>query len=1048
MLRIGFPRNSAPAAAAMRKLLKIAGLIALVALIAAVGIAAYVYWQFHRQVFADYEGDTPSILRYAGEAPPAGPAAGAEPLELNSFDAARFRDPGSRFGPWTRWWWPGADVEPDELRREIAMLAQRGFAGVEIQPFTMGLDLENAAPAELEAVYSYDTEAFFENLRAVMEAARQAGIQVDLNAGGGWPAGGPQIPPEDNFKTLAYAETTVSGGGEVAWELPGPDPAFSYYAVNLMGYFIFNQVLLHFYENQAELVEVVAAKLIEDDRAWLPWTIDDQVVVDGESAVLVGDKVEDNVLRWEAPEGEWRLIAVYSMPNGDPPTLVPKSDPGHVVDHFSARKVAANYNYLFGERSGLAAYYGAPFRAVFNDSYEFKVERHFADGFLDEFRERRGYDVRPWLPAVLSPGHDNFFFSLALGEGKPAFQLSGQDQRVNYDYSRTVSDLFIENFIDTSNEWMAARGLKNRTQPYGMKYDVIRGSGHAHIPETEQLYSEGTEMFLKMVSSGAQLYNRPLISSESIVFQNRDYMTSPQKIKIAVDKLFTSGVNQVIYHGTPYRYLKPVYGDEGWNPWSNAVVGATIAFSTVIAESDPYWKYQKEINEYITRSQYALRAGGPVSDVLIYYPFLGMNFHPQQHDELLFAGVLEDVEPPPISPALAVGAGDGEDAPPEYGEQTRWLIDAWKVIRELDRRGIAWSWVNDESLQGASWKDGRIGIRGNRFQAVLLLDAPHIRKETAEKLAELASSGAAVAVVGDPPSRQPGYLNYEENDKAVQRRFEEILSGSSGLRLNEASDLFQLEQKLERPVAYAGAYPFLKHVQRTLPGGGRLVFLRNTTDQDQSFGLEVSSELRRRYWLDPRGGRIYRAAGSEEGVVSHRLGPYGSIILYADSRALLGVGEPPLLDRFGEAEPVLDLDRWNLQAGGVSLSQTGLFDWRNHESLRYSSALGEYATTFELKEKAPGKRYVLDLGKVYFTADVEVNGCDAGGLIFAPYRLDVTEFLEEGQNELRVTVTPVQRNGFVGRGLAGDRAYERFTERPDSVVAAGMAGPVRLLALE
>src|SRR5437870_739998 len=54
------------------------------------------------------------------------------------FDAATFKKAPREFGPYTRWWWPGNDVTSEELQREIKMLADNGFAGVEIQPLTVG----------------------------------------------------------------------------------------------------------------------------------------------------------------------------------------------------------------------------------------------------------------------------------------------------------------------------------------------------------------------------------------------------------------------------------------------------------------------------------------------------------------------------------------------------------------------------------------------------------------------------------------------------------------------------------------------------------------------------------------------------------------------------------------------------------------------------------------------------------------------------------------------------------------------------------------------
>ena len=41
--------------------------------------------------------------------------------------------------PLVRWWWPGADVDPSELARELDVLAAQGFGGAEIQAFNAAL---------------------------------------------------------------------------------------------------------------------------------------------------------------------------------------------------------------------------------------------------------------------------------------------------------------------------------------------------------------------------------------------------------------------------------------------------------------------------------------------------------------------------------------------------------------------------------------------------------------------------------------------------------------------------------------------------------------------------------------------------------------------------------------------------------------------------------------------------------------------------------------------------------------------------------------------
>ena len=50
------------------------------------------------------------------------------------------------------------------------MLANNGFAGVEIQPLTMGIN-PDAPKQRLDSIYSWDSPSFYEHIAAVMEQA-------------------------------------------------------------------------------------------------------------------------------------------------------------------------------------------------------------------------------------------------------------------------------------------------------------------------------------------------------------------------------------------------------------------------------------------------------------------------------------------------------------------------------------------------------------------------------------------------------------------------------------------------------------------------------------------------------------------------------------------------------------------------------------------------------------------------------------------------------------------------------------------------------------
>jgi hypothetical protein len=783
-------------------------------------------------------------------------------------------------------------------------------------------------------------------------------------------------------------------------------------------------------------------------------------LLDPASVQVITDHVNGRHLAWSAPTGDWMVMAFYIMPAGTRPLFgVATPDHGFLLDYFDSTRVVSDYNYLYGARTGLPKYFAHPFRAIFNDSFELTVERHITRDFPAYFQAHRGYDPTPYLPAQIVPGYDNMYMmiiGLAGLSPKPKYVLSDADERLRYDYSLTVSDLFREQFVDPSLEWGEKTGLLSRTQPYGVKIDVIGAAGHIHIPETEALYAGGTEMFLKQVTSGAHLYNRPVISSESFVHSGLDYMTTPQKIKLGANKLFLSGVNHIIYHGTPYRWKDPVYGEPGWEPFSSSFGSS---FSSNISEANPFWDNIKTVNDYIARCQYVLRQGKPETEVLVYYPFLGFpgDFQAvQNHQEVYYGGYVPNVDPLPRESGLARFLT--AKSPIKSRPDIQWFEQVWPLLQQLNDQGLSWEWVNDESLQQATFERGAINIRGNRYGAVLLPNIKTIQVGSAENLARLAQHGVRVWIYGSTPAQQPGFLNYQQNDGLVASAMQQI-SQQSPLIAPEQMAAFLARRPVPQEVAYAEPYSLLQQTKRHLPDGSLLVFLANLREHDVDFQLLVEGHFANYYWLDPNDGSAYSAALDKAHLLSGSLGPYQSMILYAaKGSSASGLHSLPRWKQGIDAAQILNrvaVETWDLKVQGedvprgeVHLSSGPLSDWRSNPALRYSSSKGSYHAEFTLPALASGTPYVLSLGKVFFTAEVKINGQPLPAFLAAPYRADVTNLLKQGPNTLQVTVTPALRNRFVGFANKKDAHYKQFKNKDYSVLPAGLVGPVEIWQLK
>lgn len=928
----------------------------------------------------------------------------------HDFDAATFLQAPREYGPFTRWWLPGNDVTEAELRREIKLFAENGFAGVEVQPLVMGLNFNNP-PEILDRVFSWDTLSFYEHLRAIMEQAEASGITVDMNGGSGWPLGGAFFDPAESMRTLAVSDTTIPGGARFSGPIPMPAAASEGGAPWIRN----NPVDVKW----ASLLSVTAARFVRESGK--------QTILDEASIAGLTQIVREGQLDWTAPEGgQWRIIAAWSMPTGEPPSLIASRGASYVIDHLDTAVVNRTYDYLLGPRTGLPAWFKKPLRAVFNDSYEFHTHRMIAPGFLEAFRAGRGYDISPYLACAFQKGYNHPTYLAAFYPGaKPPFAFNeSENWRIMYDYDATVNQVFKNNFIKASNAWLNKKGLLHRTQAYGFPIDIIGSSGAADIPEAEQLFAEGSEGYLKLVSSGAHLNNRPVITQESFVSIYRAEMTTPQKIKIWADKSFAAGINQLIYHGTPYKYNNGEYGWEGWNTWSSPYT-PTVNFSTGMNESDPFWKDIKSVNQYLTRVQYALRSGRPKTEVLIYMPFI--DFTEDQlavnPEEILYRGYFEGVEPD------ITGSGVFEAPPTRINT---WYKKLWPIVNELESRGVSWEFVNDESLQRALTADGSLRIGENRYQVLILANLPYINLETGKKVNALSKQGLRIWALGDLPRIQPSYKDYEASDALTAQLMQEVARQST--TASGAPQWGWIDQK----ITYARPMSKIRQITREMRDGSRLRFIWNMSDAWQTIGLAAAGkEFRAAYWIGPESGKITESTGD------YGLPPYGSVLFYAATekaidKALLSPPAPS----FQDAAEILNIENWDIQAGGQAAENSPLFDWREKEQFKFSLGPGIYRSTFNLETKEPAARYLIDLGKVFFTAEVLINNKPAGKRLFAPYMLDITDFVVQGANSIEVRITTARRNAFTGEAAKGNPLYAQFAGREDTLLPSGLLGPV------
>ncbi|MCX6220924.1 MAG: glycoside hydrolase family 2, partial [Bacteroidia bacterium] len=84
------------------------------------------------------------------------------------------------------------------------------------------------------------------------------------------------------------------------------------------------------------------------------------------------------------------------------------------------------------------------------------------------------------------------------------------------------------------------------------------------------------------------------------------------------------------------------------------------------------------------------------------------------------------------------------------------------------------------------------------------------------------------------------------------------------------------------------------------------------------------------------------------------------------------------------------------------------------ERIKYYSGTAFYNCKFKLDQLPEGKKVIINLGSFTAMAKVTVNGIYAGGLWTAPFQLDISKLVKQGENELKIEVVNTWVNRLIG----------------------------------
>ena len=948
---------------------------------------------------------------------------------MSNFDISKFVEPPKSARPMARWWWPGLDVEKDELLREVADMDEMNLGGGEIQAFCDGMPRDVAADPEVQKrLHRYRTDFYFDTVSAVLAEMKKHGLTLDLTACSGWPMNGVDIPLEAAQKHMYMASVEVEGGGVRTVKLPGVDDLLAYRAEEkarapmrpMIGPFGPAPDDTEVLRKSLKMVGVSAARIV-GEKADVVMTHITPKTGRLEDHVDLWKYVGGDSLTYDFPDGCWQVFVYFAGPNGFTSHMASREEidkPNYVIDHFS-KGVYEYLNRHIGE-GGWQEYMGDTLRAFFTDSFELTSPWTWTDNFFEEFEKRRGYDLRPYLMLTSVPGNDSMFVKLMGAVTPPMYDAEEIGDRIRHDYQLTIADIFVDNFMAELEKWGDDNRMLNRVQCYGHSMDNIRAYSHTHIPETEQLAGNGVIDFMKLAGSAALLYQKPLVTSESLVWLQHDYMTTPTKMKVAADRLFVSGVNQLIYHGMPYRHSGLPFPH--YYPFHGS-------FGSFICRDNTLKNAIGAMNKRIARGQYLMQSGPVECDVAVYYQKLDYVSGSRAMEELT-GGALPGYDHTD-RPSDGHGMPGGAICP----EKARADID-FDLSHVLMDAGYDYFHINEECLLSAQLINDMLVFGDAKYKALVLNSEDTIGIEAAYKLKDLMISGFPIIFVDKVPDKVPGFYDYRTQEEQLAKLFDDV----------EAVAMADV------PAALAGCgigatlgteLRCLQHIRRRL-GDNTLWFVRSSDHAEHVAEITLRGAAGEMRILDLETGTVIAPEYSavEEGLrVKLPFVSYGSwFILTGDELPEAGGGSVLAL-AFAACEDgaALPVDKWRI-SGTKALSGEKVEccvpagDWADIPELAGFSGEATYAAEFEWNEAGA---FAIDLGKVGDSAEVTLNGKFIGKAHAAPFIFDVSGALQSGKNSMEIRVTNTLRNGLI----AAD-AFKGGIPGPKEKAMSGICGPV------
>ncbi len=924
-----------------------------------------------------------------------------------------FRNPPHGAGIRAFWWWLNSNVTKEAITRDLEEMKATGFGGALIFDADGSSQRGNRkVPAGPVFGSPEWTELF---VRACGEAKR-LDLELSLNIQSGWNLGGPKVTAEEATQTLVWSKREVKGPATIEQVLPSPQFRDFYRDVAVIAVPIPTAGTLrpiedlHLKSATRELgMSAPDCRFLLNTAPALPG----ELTVKSSKIVNLSAKMDDEgTLRWNVPDGEWVVLRIGHTATGAHVSTQSAGWGGRVLDYMNSASLDAYWNRniepLFQAIGPLA---GTTLRYVHTDSWE-GGGMNWTPGFDRTFQENRGYDPIPWL-AVLAG------YVVDSREDSNAFLA---------DFRKTIGDRVADHYGHLAglarNHGMATH--PECSGPHAGPLDGLKNYGRSELMMSEfwspspHRPNPPNRFFVKQASSAAHTYGKRLVGAEGFTTIGPHWNDVPwSAMKPSFDHEFCAGLNLLFNHTFTC------------SPKEMGIPGQEYFAGTHFNPQVTWWDEAPALIDYFKRCQYLAQQGDFVADVVYYYG-----------DHIPNIATLKESDP--------AGALPGFD---------------YDVLSE------------ELLLSSLTVEKGCLSLpSGMEYRVLVLPDHRVLSLAVMKKVDELVRAGATV--LGPKPLRAVSL----EGGAEGKRLFQKLADGLWGP--GDQAENAKGSRKIGKGRVAWGmpAHDLLladgiaPDVAMTLKDGSTargMDWIHYRIDNAEVYFLiDVDGEAKSTDAILRCHGRVPELWDAVDGSIREAVAfkfvdgctqvplefdRYGSIFVVfrkrtAENERNNGRNFPAWQKKQTIAGPwdVTFDATWGGPEEPVRFDT--LTSWTDHNDpgIKYYSGKAVYRTSFNIDRDPAGKPLAIELGAVKDVgiARVKLNRTDLGVVWRPPFRVDVTNAVRPGENELEIEVVNSWRNRLIGdRELPEDK---RLTRTNISVTkdwrleASGLLGPVTL----